>query len=145
MERVDQDFLAWIDGLDDEVPRQADADDFQAGALADRDRHSGQRDRNAEPAFQNGVEIAVARIVVIAGIAAKAHFVKEIAAKTLNLQRKVPAQVGAHFMRHRSQFVEMGFHIQMGKLVAREQKRNLGEVQWSGRITGESFRARIEM
>src|SRR5260370_2454926 len=145
VEGIEQYFVRAIARLDYEMPGQAYARDRQAGSLPDRHRHGGETDRDAHAAFEDLVEITVAWIVVFARIAAKTHLMEQIAAQALDLMGEMPAQVSPDLMCHCSQFVQMRFDIQEVKLVAGQEQRYLGEIQWCTTDRGRGSPARCQI
>src|SRR5581483_388997 len=62
----------------EEVARHADADDRHPDAPADLDGDDAERDRDAEPALDHGVEEGIARVVVVVPVAREAFGHEEV-------------------------------------------------------------------
>ena len=77
MERVDQPMAAAALGPHDEMTREPHAHGLEPGPGRDRHVHDRERDRDAEPAVEHVVEEAVARIVVVLGVAPEAFFLEQ--------------------------------------------------------------------
>src|SRR6202011_5055544 len=77
VERIEQHVLASDPDPGDEVAREAHALHVEAEAPADLDQHQRERDRDAQPPVEDVVEVAVARIEVVAAIASEALLLEE--------------------------------------------------------------------
>jgi hypothetical protein len=64
-------------GPHDEMPGQSHAHGLEPGPGRDRYVHDRESDRDAEPAVDHIVEQAVARIVVVLGVAPEAYFLEQ--------------------------------------------------------------------
>ena len=95
IEGVEQHRIGAHVGAHDEVAGQSDAQDAQPHAPADLHHEHGQRDGNPEPAVEDVVETAVARIVVVLAVAAEAFLFEEELAQPVERLHTVAHGAGA--------------------------------------------------
>src|SRR5262249_9498929 len=78
-EAIDEERTLRSWGTDQEVARKSDSIQGDAEAPADLDGDDGERDGDSRAAFEDVVQEAVARVVVVVPVAAEAPFPEEVA------------------------------------------------------------------
>jgi hypothetical protein len=117
VERVEQHAV----GLRHEVPGEPDPVDGEADAAPHLDRQHGERDRNAEPAVEDVVQAAVARVVVVVRVAREALLREEHVAEPVDVALPdAPGEV--------VETVEDAVGLEVGVLDLRDQQRAAAEV-----------------
>ncbi len=82
VERIQQDARIPVAHADDEVTGQADAIGGQPQPLRHLDVERRKRDRQPQPFLHHCVQIAVARVIIILGVAAQPEIIEEIGRQT---------------------------------------------------------------
>jgi hypothetical protein len=113
------------------MPRKGHTLQAQAQALADLQVQDRQRDRRAGAPLQHLVEVAVARIVIVARISREAQFVEQIPVQYhyLLLGERAPRQAALDRRRVRIDARKVMRDVQVGVCVLRDQQAGRGEAE----------------
>ena len=115
IKRIDDELAAFIDCLDQEMSREADAKEAQAEAAANFEVKNGERDWNAPAAIEDFIQKRVARVGVFLAIALEALLLEQKMRQELDLLDGVVAHLDDHLglARKRCDFVEIfvGFEV----------------------------------
>ena len=112
-----------------EVTRQADTLDLQADPPPDLHDEHRERDRNAEPAVEDVVEAAVARIVVRLDVAAEALLLEQELAEAMQAVERVIGPPGIRPRREKVEGPEIVGDGEAGVLDLGDEKRRPREVE----------------
>ena len=112
-----------------EVPGQADARDVQTDPPADLHEDHRERDRNTEPAVEDVVEAAVARIVVRLDVAAEALLLEQELAEAMQAVERVVGPPRARPLREEVEGPERVVDREAGVLDLGDEEGRPGEVE----------------
>ena len=145
MKRIEEHLLVTLDRLDNEVPRQADADNRKPGPRGHRHHNGRQRDGNPGASIENVIEIAVVGVVVCLDVAAKTHVMEKVPAQAADARSQIAVQEIARFVSHAGQLVQIRLDIELGVFVASQLQRDFREVVRSRRVACQKSECRIEL
>jgi hypothetical protein len=113
------------------VRGQADADDRQADAATELDQQHAQGDRQADAAAQDGVQAAVARVVVVAAVAVKAELTHQVGEQEIEALTRAgeAAQARGDVVGEVVELLERDVEVEGRVLLAADQQRGLSEVE----------------
>src|SRR5262249_24546049 len=131
-ERVEQHDLVVDASAHAEMARQADALDLQADSPADLHDEHREGDRYAEAAVEDVVETALARIVVVGRIPAKADLVEQDAAHSLQGAAAIAHLRGGRAPGQLVETLQRRLRYQVGMLDARHRQGRAGQVDLGG-------------
>ena len=134
VERIDIGGIIAVVELDDEMPREADAEHRHRQAARDFHVHHRERDGNADAALEHLVQATVAGIEEIVFIAVKAEFAEEVALRGLDEIAAVVeiAQAVAQLRGQFVQAVEPGLGFEAGRVDGGQLQRGVVEASLGG-------------
>ena len=130
MEGVDEEGAGGHLHAHDEVPRQPHALDLEPGPARDLHVDGRQRDRDAGLPVEDVAEVAVARVVVLLGVAAEALLLEQVAVEGHDrpLRARLLLEAAAQGDAHLVEADEVGPHVEALVLLRRDEQGRLGEV-----------------